>query len=105
MINYASNGAAAKEVADEINAIRSNAAIIVKADVSLVESCKYLLNETLKAFGRIDILVLNAGIMRSKTLHEVDEKHFDENFLVNVKGPFFLVQAAEPHLEAGERRV
>ena len=67
-----------------------------------MESCKYLLDETLKAFGRIDILVLNAGIMGMKSLHEIDEKFFDDHFLINVKGPFFLVQAAEPHLKEGE---
>ena len=103
VINYASNETAAKEVADEINKIRSGAAVIVKADVSTVESCKYLLDETLKAFGRIDILVLNAGIMGMKTLREIDEKFFDDHFLINVKGPFFLVQAAERHLTEGER--
>ena len=67
-----------------------------------MESCKRLLDETLKAFGRIDILVLNAGIMGSRSLREVDEKYFDESFLINVKGPFFLVQAAEPHLKEGQ---
>jgi len=105
VINYASSEAAAKEVADEINGIRSGAAVTIKADVSTVESCKYLLDETLKAFGKIDILVLNAGIMDLKTFHDVDEKMFDEHFLVNVKGPFFLVQAAEPHLKEGGRIV
>jgi len=66
-----------------------------------VESCKRLLDKTLNVFGRIDILVLNAGIMGSRSLREVDEKYFDESFLINVKGPFFLVQAAEPHLKEG----
>ena len=103
VINYASNEAAAKEVADEINTIRSGAAVTIKADVSTVESSKRLLDETLKAFGRIDILVLNAGIMGSRSLREVDEKYFDESFLINVKGPFFLVQAAEPHLKEGQQ--
>lgn len=101
VINYASNEAAAKEVEKEINSIRNGAAVIVKADVSTVESCKYLLEETIKAFGKIDILVLNAGIMGMKPFREIDEKFFDEHFLVNVKGPFFLVQAAEPHLKEG----
>lgn len=105
VINYASNEAAAKEVADEINGVREGAAIIIKADVSTVESCRRLLDEAIKAFGRIDILVLNAGIMGSKSLREVDEKYFDESFLVNVKGPFFLVQAAEPHMKEGEQLV
>ena len=103
VINYASNEAAAKEVADEINGIRSGSAVIVKADVSTVGSCKYLLDETLKAFGRIDILVLNAGIMGTMGLRAVDEKFFDDSFMINVKGPFFLVQAVEPHLTEGEQ--
>lgn len=101
VINYASNEAAAKGVADEINSNRVGAAVTVKADVSTVESCKYLLDETLKAFGKIDILVLNAGVMILNSLHQVDEKQFDDGFLINVKGPFFLVQAAEPHLKEG----
>ena len=101
VINYASNEAAAKEVADEINGIRSGSAVIVKADVSTVGSCKHLLDETLKAFGRIDILVLNAGIMGTMGLRAVDEKFFDDSFMINVKGPFFLVQAVEPHLTEG----
>jgi len=41
--------------------------------------------------------------MGLKGLREVDEKFFDDHFLINVKGPFFLVQAAEPHLKEGER--
>lgn len=102
VINYASNEAAAKQVADEINATRSGAAVIIKADVSSVESCKNLVNKTIEAFGKIDILVLNAGVMLLNTLRNVDEKQFDDSFLINVKGPFFLVQAAEPHLKEGQ---
>ena len=52
----------AAEVTDEINGIRSGAAVTIEADVSTVESCKRLLDEALKTFGKIDILVLNAGI-------------------------------------------
>jgi len=103
VINYASNEAAAKQVADEINATRSGAAVTIKADVSNVESCKNLVNQTIEAFGKIDILVLNAGVMLLNTLRNVDEKEFDDSFLINVKGPFFLVQAAEPHLKEGGR--
>ena len=71
-----------------------------------MEACKRLLDETIKAFGKIDILVLNAGVMDLKSsLREVDEKLFDDHFLINVKGPFFLVQAAEPHLKEGEQYI
>lgn len=60
---------------------------------------------TLKAPGRIVILVLNAAVAIPRTLHQVDEKDFDEDFLISVKGPFFLVQAVEPRLEEGSASI
>jgi 3-oxoacyl-[acyl-carrier protein] reductase len=77
------------------------AAVPIKADVSTVASCKYLLDQTIKVFGKVDILVLNAGIMGSKVLADVDEQFFDDHFTVNVKGPLFLVQAAAPLMQSG----
>jgi 3-oxoacyl-[acyl-carrier protein] reductase len=66
-----------------------------------VASCKDLLEKTIRALGKIDILVLNAGIMGSRVLADVDEQFFDNHFQVNVKGPLFLVQAAAPLMPAG----
>jgi NAD(P)-dependent dehydrogenase (short-subunit alcohol dehydrogenase family) len=60
-----------------------------------------LLAKTIEAFGKIDILVLNAGIMGSRPLADVDERFFDEHFLLNVKAPLFLVKAAAPLLPEG----
>jgi len=103
VINYASNASAAQEVADSINSTRPNSAVPIQADVSTVASCKLLLEKTIQAFGKVDILVLNAGIMGSKVLAEVDEPFFDDHFTINVKGPLFLVQAAAPHMTEGGR--
>jgi len=103
VINYVSNEAAAQEVVDSINGTRPGAAVPIKADVSTVASCKHLLDETIKVFGKVDILVLNAGVMGTRTLSEVDERFFDDHFTINVKGPLFLVQAAAPLMSAGGR--
>jgi len=103
VINYFSNEIAAQQVADSINETRPGAAVPIKADVSSVASCKHLLDQTIKAFGKVDILVLNAGIMGSKVLADVDEQFFDDHFTVNVKGPLFLVQAAAPLMQSGGR--
>ncbi|KAF8902278.1 hypothetical protein CPB84DRAFT_1846439 [Gymnopilus junonius] len=50
------------------------------------------------AFGRIDILVLNSGIMGSKTLAELDEPFFTSHFDTNVRAPLFMAKAVAPLL-------
>ncbi len=101
VVNYVSNLQAASEVVDSINAKRAGAAIAIKADVSTVIGGQTLLDETVKSFGKIDIIVLNAAIMGSKPLAEVDEQYFDDHMNINVKGQLFLVKAAAPLLTSG----
>ncbi|KZT25425.1 NAD(P)-binding protein [Neolentinus lepideus HHB14362 ss-1] len=103
VVNYVSNSAAADEVIGEINSKGPGKAIGVKADVSSIAGAQSLLDATMKHFGKLDILVLNAGIMASKVLAETDEKNFDDHFNINVKGPLFLTKAAAPLLTAGGR--
>ncbi|KAJ3783068.1 hypothetical protein GGU10DRAFT_361945 [Lentinula aff. detonsa] len=69
-------------------------AIVIKADSSTISGGQYLLQETLRLFGHLDILVLSAGLMGSKALSEIDESFFDAHFNFNVKAPLFLVKAA-----------
>jgi 3-oxoacyl-[acyl-carrier protein] reductase len=97
VVNYFGNVKAANEVVCAIEA-SGGSAIAVKADVSTVAGGQHLIDEAVKAFGRIDILVLNAGIMGSRLLADVDEAFYDEHFAANVKGPLFLAKAAAPLL-------
>lgn len=101
VINYVSGASAAQGVADEINAKGVGKAITVQADVSTVADNKRLVEETLRQLGRLDIVVLNAGVMDMKSPADVTEADFDRHYNTNVKGPFFLAQAAAPHLTAG----
>ncbi|THH01834.1 hypothetical protein EW145_g6844, partial [Phellinidium pouzarii] len=101
--NYASNATAAKKVVTALNAKRAGAAVAVQADVSSVAQAQSLYEQSIKAFGRVDILVLNAGLIGSQTLAQIDEAAYDAHFNVNVKGPLFLVKAAAPSLQAGSR--
>ena len=57
----------------------------------------------LTADGQLDILVLNAAIMGSSALAEVDEKFYDRHMDINVKGPFFLTKLAAPLLPEGKK--
>lgn len=101
IINFISNSYAADEVVNAINSEGKGKAVGVKADVSSIAGINTLLEETVKAFGKLDILVLNAGIMGSRVLADVDEQFFDSHIRINVKGPLFLAKAAAPLLPAG----
>jgi len=105
IVNYVSNEKAAAEVVNELNAIRPNSAVAIKADVSSIEAVGHFSAQALKAFGKIDIVVLNAGVLQNKVLADVDEDHFDTIFNANVKGPLFLTKTLAPHLPEGGRVV
>jgi len=103
IINYVSNSQAADQVVEAINSKGAGKAVAVQADVSSAAGAKQLLDATITAFGQLDILVLNAGIMGSKVLADVDEQFFDSHIQINVKGPLFLTKAAAPLLPTGGR--
>ena len=92
-VNYASNAAAADEVKREIEST-GGACTLVQGDVSKSAARQRLLDETLRAFGRIDLLVNNAGVAPSvrADLLEASEESFDRLIAINLKGPYFLTQ-------------
>ncbi|HUE72522.1 MAG TPA: 3-ketoacyl-ACP reductase [Pirellulaceae bacterium] len=93
-VNYHSSADAAAEVVLQIGAT-GQAAIAVGADVGRSEDRARLVQQTLDHFGRIDLLVNNAGITSPgrKDLLEATEEGWDTVFATNLKGPFFLAQA------------
>lgn len=103
VINYAGNKAAADEVESNIKAMGANV-ISVQADVSKVEEIKRLFDEAKKAFGKIDIVVANAGIEMVETpVTEFTEEQFDKVFTINTKGTYFTMQQAAKDIEDGGR--
>jgi len=105
IVNYMSNKAKADETVQSIAALGTGRAVAVQGDVSSAEGGKKLVQETVRVFGKIDILVLNAGIMSFGNLESLTEDSFDKHFNTNVKGPLFLMQAAVPHMPKGGRVV
>lgn len=90
VVNYLSSPTAADEV---VQAIGADRAIAIKADVSELSEGKQLVQKTVDKWGRIDILVLNAGVLAENgTLANTTEEDFDRLFKVNVKAPFFLIK-------------
>jgi len=70
--------------------------LVIESDASDVAAQKTLADAVGKAFGGLDILVANAGIAELRPVEKWDEAGFDRSFAINVKGPFFLIQALLP---------
>src|SRR5262249_26075140 len=73
-------------------------AIFLRADVSQAADCQRAVDETLRAFGRIDILFNNAGVFYPQTALECSENEWDEQIDVNLKGTFLMSKYALPSM-------
>ena len=76
------------------------AVLTLVADVGDAADRERLVDAALARFGRIDVLVNNAGLFEPRPFLEVDEAYLDRFLTVNLKGTFFLTQAVIPHLMA-----
>jgi 3-oxoacyl-[acyl-carrier protein] reductase len=101
-IVYRASTREADAVVDEI-AAAGGLAIAVQADVSNPEACRSAVAKVLERFGRLDVLVNNAGVFLQRQFQDVDPAFFDELFHTNVLGPLTLMQACYPHLGQGGR--
>jgi NAD(P)-dependent dehydrogenase (short-subunit alcohol dehydrogenase family) len=93
VINFAGNRSAADECLELVRAA-GGAGITVQADVAAAEDRARLVNETRAAYGRIDLLVNNAGVAPNvrADLLDASEESFDRLININLKGPYFLTQ-------------
>jgi NAD(P)-dependent dehydrogenase (short-subunit alcohol dehydrogenase family) len=71
-------------------------AIYITADITMAEDCRRSIAEMLAAYGRIDILFNNAGIVTEGTLEETSEDEWTRTFDVNVKGIFLMTKLVLP---------
>ena len=89
------------KLASSITAMGAPAgAMTVAGDVTVAADRKRLVETALDRFGRIDVLVNNAGIFEPRPFLETDEAELDRFRAVNFKGTYFLTQAVIPHLVA-----
>lgn len=86
--NPATLEAARKELGPEV--------LVLDSEASDPLAQKQLAESIQKAFGQLDVLFANAGIVDMRSLEQFDPAGFDRSFAINVKGPYFLIQALLP---------
>ncbi|WP_321472709.1 3-oxoacyl-ACP reductase family protein [uncultured Paludibaculum sp.] len=93
-VHYLNEDDAARATCDAIRAAGGQAEPF-QADLSSVAACRFLVNRTVERFGRLDVLINNAGLDPGlMSLFEVTEERYDQVMNVNLKGAFFCAQAA-----------
>ncbi len=93
VVNYAGSEAAASEVVQAVEAL-GRKSFKVKANVGSVQEVEEMFKLVLETFGRVDILINNAGITRDNLIMRMKEEEFDQVIETNLKGVFNCVKAA-----------
>jgi 3-oxoacyl-[acyl-carrier protein] reductase len=99
VVNYASSKDGADRIVNEIKS-KGGKAVAVQANVSNVDDITRLLAETKKAFGKLDVLVNNAGVYEFSPIENVSEEHFNKQFDLNVLGLLLTSKEAAKYFDA-----
>jgi glucose 1-dehydrogenase len=99
VINYRSNPADAQTTLAEAQAIRGTAGrdVVIQADVAKEDDVREMFRRAIEEFGRIDVLVNNAGIQKPTASHEIEMEDFDHVLNVNLRGAFLCAREALRH--------
>ena len=100
IVNYVSDRDAAEKVVVDIKATKGEA-VAVAADVTSQKEVEALINTSIALFGRLDIVVNNAGVYQFAKIEESTEALYRRQFDINVLGPLLVSAAAAPHLSHG----
>lgn len=92
IVNYNGSYECAKQVAREIEENGGQNVMLQKADVSNFTEASQLIENTIKQYGRIDVVVNNAGITRDNLLLKMSEEDFDQVIATNLKGTFNVMK-------------
>jgi NAD(P)-dependent dehydrogenase (short-subunit alcohol dehydrogenase family) len=80
-------------------------AMAVRCDLDQPESIAETVAAVVEEFGRLDLLVNNAGVFASSALEAISAEQWDAMFATNTRGPFLMAKAAHPHLRAAQGRI
>lgn len=102
VVNYSGNAAAAQDIVSKIVA-DGGEAIAVQADVADPAAVVAMFDAAERAFGRVDVVVNCAGVLKLAKVSEFDDKTFDQTIAINLKGTFNVCREAAKRLQEGGR--
>jgi NAD(P)-dependent dehydrogenase (short-subunit alcohol dehydrogenase family) len=97
VVNYSQSRGPAEELVQALQGQGSPHSIAIQADVSDPTQAARLIEETIRQFGRIDVLVNNAGINIDRTMKNLTVEDWDKVIQVDLNSYFYTVKAAQPH--------
>lgn len=99
-LHYRGSAAEVQGLVEELEAGRQGSTLVLQADLAVFDRVPELVAKTVGHFGRLDALVNNASAFFPTPVGSATPAHWEELFAVNARAPFFLAQAAAPHLRA-----
>jgi 3-oxoacyl-[acyl-carrier protein] reductase len=103
-VNYSRNGEAADQIVAGIRSAGGEA-VAIRADMSRAAEVRGLFDAAVHRFGKVHILVNNAGILMRMRIENTTDEEFDRIFRINVHGVFYALREAASRLESGGRIV
>lgn len=97
VINYVSEKTNTEELKKEIEALGAEV-LFIKTNVTSYEECEKMAKDAINQFGKIDVLVNNAGVTKDSLLLRMKEEDFDTVINVNLKGTFNVTKACIPYM-------
>ena len=98
VLHYRSSGEAARKLQAELNARRKNSCILIQCELTEFKKLSALIEESVRQAGRLDVLINNASLFYPTPTGAVTEEQWNRLLDTNLKAPYFLAQAAAPHL-------
>ncbi len=102
ILHYRNSRKDALTLAEDLTAKRSNSVKLLQGDLKEYANIPVLAKQAVSLFGHIDVLINNASSFFPTNLGEVDEDVWEDLIGVNLKAPFFLIQAVAPYLKASQ---
>lgn len=99
VLHYRDSRNAAHTLQNELNALRNDSVVLVRADLLDQAALPAVVADALATWGRLDVLINNASSFYPTQLGKITETEWDDLVGTNLKAPFFLSQAAAPHLK------